>query len=245
MTRPVIELPPLAAPVDQLWHLLLDLAELPVRWTLIGGQMVLLHALEHGQVPPQVSQDGDVVADIRADRDALRDVVTALTGRGFELEGISSDSRAHRYVRAADPKPVVVDVLAPDGLGARADLTTTPPARTIEVPAGTQALHRTARVEVRHEGRAALVPRPSLLGAIVVKARACTLPTDTFRHARDLALLCALADDPFALREQMTRADLRWLRGATALVDPDGAAWRLVPAGIRDRGVAAFGILSG
>jgi hypothetical protein len=62
-----VKLPPLAAPVDQLWHVLLDLGgEFTVPWTLVGGQMVLLHTLERGQVPPQISQDGDVVADIRS-----------------------------------------------------------------------------------------------------------------------------------------------------------------------------------
>ena len=41
----MIVLPPLASPVDQLWHVLLDLSgSLPVPWTLAGGQMVLLTA---------------------------------------------------------------------------------------------------------------------------------------------------------------------------------------------------------
>jgi hypothetical protein len=62
-----VELPPLAAPVDQLWHVLLDLGgEFTVPWTLVGGQVVLLLTFERGQVPPQISQDGDVVADIRS-----------------------------------------------------------------------------------------------------------------------------------------------------------------------------------
>ena len=79
MTEPTIELPPLAAPVDELWHVLLDLGEqLTVGWTLVGGQMVLLHALEHGRVPPQISQDGDVVADVRTTPSAVQDVVAAL-----------------------------------------------------------------------------------------------------------------------------------------------------------------------
>ena len=96
--------PPLAAPFDQLWHLLLDLTELPVAWTLIGGQMVLLHALEHGQVPPQISQDGDAIADVRADQSALIVVVKALEERGFDLEAITTDGRAHRYTRPASPQ---------------------------------------------------------------------------------------------------------------------------------------------
>lgn len=35
---------------------------------------------------------------------------------------------------------VSIDVLAPEGLGSRTDLTTTPPGRTLQVPGGTQAL---------------------------------------------------------------------------------------------------------
>ena len=48
-----------ASPEPNLLVDLLDLAEtLRAPWTLVGGQMVLLHALEHGQVPPQISQGG-------------------------------------------------------------------------------------------------------------------------------------------------------------------------------------------
>jgi hypothetical protein len=38
----------------------------PINWTLIGGQMVLLRAVEHGRVPPRVTRDLDVLADLRA-----------------------------------------------------------------------------------------------------------------------------------------------------------------------------------
>lgn len=79
--------------------------------------MVLLHALEHGQVPPQISQDGDVIADLRVDRGAVRAVVAALRERGFEVDGMSPTGLAHRYVLAAGLLPVKVDVLAPEGLG--------------------------------------------------------------------------------------------------------------------------------
>lgn len=104
----VIELPTLPAPVDELWHTLLDLGEsLDVPWALIGGQMVLLHALEHGQVPPQVSQDGDVIADVRAVPGALTRVVASIENLGFSLQSISADGLAHRYIRAAKPRPVV------------------------------------------------------------------------------------------------------------------------------------------
>ena len=42
-------LPDLGEPVDELWSVFLDLGErLPADWTIVGGQMVLLHALENG-----------------------------------------------------------------------------------------------------------------------------------------------------------------------------------------------------
>ena len=240
-----IELPPLASPVDELWHVLLDLGEtLDVPWTLVGGQMVLLHALEHGHVPPQVSQDGDVVADIRAVTDALTRIVSALENAGFGLESMSTDGLAHRYVRPAKPRPVVIDVLAPEGLGERAVLTTSPPGRTIEVPGGTQALNRTERVTIVHEGRSGTLPRPTLLAAIVGKAAATELPTPA-RHYRDLALLCALVEDPFDLAEQLTRKDRKRIRLAKALLDDTHAAWALVPDVVRGQGQIAYGVLHG
>lgn len=240
-----IELPVLPAPIDQLWHTLLDLGEqLDVPWALIGGQMVLLHAIEHGQVPPQVSQDGDVIADIRAVPGALTHVVAVLERMGFELQSISTDGLAHRYTRDAEPRPVVIDVLAPEGLGERADLTTTPPGRTIEVPGGTQALSRTESITVVHEGRSGTIPRPTLLAAIVGKAAATALPGPD-RHYRDLALLCAVVGDPFELAEQMTRKDRQRLRLASRLLDDAHPAWLLLPAAIRSDGRIAYGVLHG
>ncbi len=245
MTHPVVRLPALPAPVDQLWHVLLDLSDqLTVPWTLVGGQMVLLHALEHGQVPPQISQDGDVIADVRSEQGAITAVVATLAGAGFDLEGISADGLAHRYVRPADPRPVTVDVLAPEGLGVNTDLTTTKPGRTLEVPGGTQALERTERVEVVHEGRRALVPRPSLLAALVGKGAACALPGDCSRHFRDLALLCALVPDPFEFAEMLTNKDRQRLVLARRLADPLYAAWQLVPPDIREQGHEAYRILT-
>jgi hypothetical protein len=241
----VIELPILPAPVDELWHTLLDLGEsLDVPWALIGGQMVLLHALEHGQVPPQISQDGDVIADIRAVPGALTRVVAGIENLGFSLQSISADGLAHRYIRAAKPRPVVIDVLAPEGLGERADLTTTPPGRTIEVPGGTQALSRAERIAVVHEGRRGMIPRPTLLAAIVGKAAATALPGPE-RHYRDLALLCALVPDPFDVAEQLTRKDRQRVRMASKLLGDTHPAWALVPDSIRSSGQIAYGILHG
>lgn len=241
----VVHLPSLPPPVDELWHTLLDLGDLlAVPWTLVGGQMVLLHAIEHGQVPPQVSQDGDVIADVRAVPGALGHVVAGLEGMGFALESISADGLGHRYTRSSKPRSVVIDVLAPEGLGERVDLTTTPPGRTVEVPGGTQALSRTEIIGVLHDGRRGTIPRPTLLAAIVGKAAATALPGPD-RHYRDLALLCALVGDPFSLVEQVMRKDRQRLRLANKLLDEAHPAWSLVPVEIRNAGQIAYAVLHG
>lgn len=246
MTSP-IALPPLGDPVDELWEVLLDLGErLSLPWALIGGQMVLLHALEHGVVPPQVSQDGDVLADIRAAPDGLAQVVAELESIGFVSAGMSPEGVAHRYRRSGrHPKrPVMIDVLAPEGVGPRAKLTTTPPGRTVQVPGGTQALARTERVTIEVGARIGTVPRPTLLAAVVGKAAACGLPEDVSRHLRDLALLCALIDDPFSAAGELDRADRRRLRLAAALDDPDHPAWGLLPQHLRSDGLTAWAVLN-
>jgi hypothetical protein len=165
---------------------------------------------------------------------------------GFESVGMAPDGVAHRYRRDSnDPKkPVLIDVLAPEGVGERVGLTTTPPARTIQVPGGTQALSRTEQVPVQVRRRTGTVPRPTLLAAVVSKAAACGLPEDVFRHLRDLALLCALIDDPFAAGGQLSAGDRRRLKYAEALNDADDEAWRLVPPDRREQGRAAWEILN-
>jgi hypothetical protein len=244
MTLP-IELPPLPAPTNELWHVLLDLQErLAPPWSVIGGQMVFLHVLENGHEPPQISQDGDVIADIRADRTAITAVVAQLLDLGFVLGGISTEGLAHRYEREAEPRPVVIDVLAPEGVGARANLLTSPPGRTVEVPGGTQALDRTELVTIVHEGRQGSLPRPTLLAAIVGKAAATGLPNPE-RHYRDLALLLSVVEDPFVLVDELTLKDRQRLRRSRQLLDDAHPAWALVPSEIRANGQISYAILTG
>ena len=157
---------------------------------------------------------------------------------------MSPDGLAHRYARPAAPRPVTVDVLAPEGLGPRVDLTTTRPGRTIEVPGGTQALERTEFVDVIHEGRRGIVPRPSLLAALIGKGAACGLAGDSSRHLRDLALLCAVVPDPFDVREQLKGKDRQRLLRGGALFDRGHAAWQLVPNDIREQGQEAYAVLT-
>ena len=105
----MIELPPLGDLDLDLWHALLDVADrMPADWTLIGGQMVLLHALEHGRTPLRVSEDIDLVVDARVRPPALARMLSSLGALGFSEAAISADEIAHRFERGR----VAIDVLA-------------------------------------------------------------------------------------------------------------------------------------
>ena len=143
INREPVELPPLGGYGLALWETLIELADLrPREWTLIGGQMVFVHAIEQGVEPLRMSSDLDVLVNARIVTGGVREFVRAIERRGFGLAGWSPEGLAHRYHRG----PVNLDVLAPEGLGSRTDITTTPPGRTLQVPGGTQALARTELV---------------------------------------------------------------------------------------------------
>jgi hypothetical protein len=241
LDREPIQLPTLPGHDNGLWLALIELSELRhADWTLVGGQMVLLHAIEHGVPPPRVSTDLDVLVNARVVTGGVRAFVAAIEERDFVLAGASPQGIAHRYRRGG----VSIDVLAPEGLGSRTDVTTTPPGRTIQVPGGTQALARTQLVPVAIGDRRGLVPRPSLLGAIVVKALAVDVDDVPDAQRRDLALLLSLVDDPIAVADQLTRKDRRRLAARSEMHNADERAWESLPRDAADRGRAAYRLLT-
>jgi len=119
LEREPVQLPTLPGHDDELWASLIELSELrPGEWTLVGGQMVFLHAMEHSVEPPRVSTDLDVLVNARIVSGGVRAFVAAIEAIGFDLTGMSPENLAHRYSRDG----VSVDVLAPEGLGPRTDL---------------------------------------------------------------------------------------------------------------------------
>ena len=208
-------------------------------WTLIGGQMVSLHAAEHAAPPLGASRDIDVVVNARVVAGAVRQFVADLESSGFELADTSPDGVAHRYVREGTS----IDVLAPEGLGRRANLTTTPPGRTIQAPGGTQALNRTELVPVEYGGSLGLVPRPSLLGAIIVKAAAIAVDDAPHAQELDLALLLSLVADPSEMAAAMTKKDRARLRGGK-IGDDSHAVWSVLQPEAADRARLAYRSLS-
>lgn len=240
LDREPIQLPTLPGHDDRLWVALIELSELRRgEWTLVGGQMVFLHAMEHGVTPPRVSTDLDVLVNARVVTGGVREFVIAIEERGFALVGASPEGVAHRYERGG----VSIDVLAPEGLGSRTDLTTTPPGRTLQVPGGTQALERTELLPVAVGDRSGFVPRPSLLGAIVAKAVAVDVDDVPEAQRLDLAILLSVVDDPLEMRARLTQKDRQRLRARAEMAEADERAWGSLPVDAANRGRAAYRLL--
>ena len=205
------------------WLALLELAEdYPDKWCLIGGQMVALHAYEHGKQPPRLTTDGDLVVNIRVDRDALAAITGVLQARGFE-EDLSADGVGHRWLRG----DAALDILVPEGVGERRVSKTVTGARTVAADGATQALRRAEFVTVElPNGTIGRVARPSLLGAIVAKCAAAKQDgRDRDRHLTDVVFLCSLITSARTMRSDTDKKDRQRLSYAVGKLD-DPHAWR-------------------
>ncbi len=121
----MIELPHLSAAAEDGWRVLFRLHEVHGdAWTLIGAQMVALHAYERGIAPPRASLDFDILADVRmVTSGGTEQISRTLRDMAFELDEPDPDGLSHRFRR----DNVAIDVLAPDHIGDRASRTTLPP----------------------------------------------------------------------------------------------------------------------
>jgi hypothetical protein len=189
-----------------LWASLGDVAgRLPGDWVLIGGLMVQLHAVEGGMADVRVTHDIDVLGQARPPG-TLNRIDRALTNEGFVLQGPDLDGYAQRYERNG----LIVDVLAPDGI--RPPPSLGQGAKAIGVPGGKQALERSEVVRVTVEGQVFELRRPTLLGAILIKARSLIVHRDPEAQREDLLRLLALVADPRALAPELRKTERRWLR---------------------------------
>jgi hypothetical protein len=190
------------------WPAVAELVDvLPTGWVLVGGLMVQLHALERGMTDVRATIDVDVLGQARPQH-LLHALDAALRQAGFEAVLSDIHGYAHRYVR----DEVIVDLLAPDGLNPPATLDGT--IKAVGVPGGSQALFRAETVTVRIGERAFPVRRPTLLGAVLMKARSLLVHDDPDAQRDDLLRLLSLIEDPRAASAEVTRSERGWLRNA-------------------------------
>jgi hypothetical protein len=231
----VIDIPDLGDDFHQMWTDLVELSRRAgVPWTLIGAHMVALHGWEAGRDPVRPSDDADVLVDARAVTQGTRLLSATLLDAGYQLDGITPQGIGHRFVRG----PVRIDVLAPDGLGERASVKTAGAARTVQVPGGTQALNRTESAEIRSRSKRGAIPRPNLLGAILIKVRAIVVDDVPDAQRQDVAFLLSLIEDPQPLIEDLSPRERSWLRRHGYFGDPGSPCWRGLEEA--ESGVIAF-----
>ncbi len=217
----MIEMPMMSDAQAASWHGLMDVHDhLAHGWTLVGGQMVHLHCAERNHAPTRPTDDIDAVIDVRADPNMLRGFTEVLVALGFAADGISAEGVQHRWKRGE----ATIDVLLPDGVGARASarsgVTGSP---TISAPGGTQALERSASVAVSVNGRSGFVRRPDFVGALIMKAAAHTSVGDAGkrRHRLDFITLAALVAARDFRGSDLSRKDRRRLADMIAAVRTD------------------------
>lgn len=243
MAERVVDIPAVDDQLRSVWKTLIALQrQRPNGWTLIGAQMVALHSYEHGRTPPRRSLDADVLVNVRVVSGGAQPMSKTLQDMGFSLGRPDSENIAHRFRRG----DVEIDVLAPDGLSderRQRQLLTVPPARTVSVPGGSAALDRSETVGVRIGEVTGAVPRPDLLGAILVKVRAVEVDDAPDNQRRDVAFLCSLIDDPRALAQSLLGKQRSWLRRRSELL-ADGEAWGSLGEAAEDA-QRAFRILAG
>jgi hypothetical protein len=214
--RPVVVLPPLLGGQAESWAALIELAPtFDDNWLLVGGQMVFLHELERHATDVRPTDDIDVVVNLRAEPAGLSRIHSALVAADFVQDNPGPTGTAHRYRRSR----AVIDVLAPDKIGARAQLRLGV-GHTIEAPGTSQAFNRFGVVMVEFEGVIADIWRPNLIGALLGKAAAVVKITSQSeahrtKHMRDfdsLARLLGPADRETAMQ---TRSEGRMIHGLT------------------------------
>lgn len=191
-----------------LWKTVGSLAgKLPRDWVLIGGLMVQIHALEQGVTDVRVTHDIDLLGQARPQGTLMR-IDGVLRDEGFVLEPPDPDGYAHRYTRDG----VVVDVLAPDGIKPAPRLTDG--VKAIAVPGGHQALARSESVRVSVDEVSFELRRPTLLGAVLIKARSLAVHRDPESQREDLLRLMSLVSDPRAIAPDLRPTERKWLRSA-------------------------------
>jgi hypothetical protein len=242
-----VRIDPVAPEAQKLWSMALELAQVlgPDReWSLIGGLMVQLHGLEHDdELRPTV--DIDLLGAARKPPAVTEEIASLIAELGAKvaMPPRSNPEVGYRFELGGE----IVEILGPDGL--KSDPKTLPGLTTFQVPGGTQALRRTEVVLVSLQDlKPIAVRRPSLLGAILIKARVVAKRrAEKFDSDRqDLIRLLSYVEDPRALarEEQLKPSEKRWLQKIERALNFEDATFvGLFPPAVLERAQQAFRLL--
>jgi len=178
-----------------------------MRWCLVGGLMVSLFAMEAGHIS-RPTTDIDILGDARQRPSGTEWVTEQLAKLGATRHEVGGFEAEKGFRFSLDGQ--VVDVLAPDGLGRPA--MTDAQFQTIQIPGGSQALNRLERVIVIVDGERIALHRPTLIGAILLKARSIRVHSRPEDQRQDVIQLLGLMTDPRSAIGSLTKAERRWLR---------------------------------
>lgn len=209
------------------------------KWTLVGGLMAQLHGIHAGIEALRPTNDVDIVLHVETTRGVASEAARALESIGYVLSP-SIDRRnnvAHRFIRAESRVDLVtsasdvIDVLVADHAAPRV-VEKLHGKDMVALEGGTQALRRTinARMQITPD-RTTTVSVPSPFGALILKAAAYrTDSRDKERHLQDAALLLAVIEDPYALRDQFAGSDKSRLAAIAEVLHDGARAWRALSA---------------
>jgi hypothetical protein len=223
MGRRLLEVDPPTPEAAQLWQALADLAEAigdAGDWCLIGGLMVHLHAVEH-RGESRSTMDIDLLGNARTRPSMTERLASTLKGLGAAMAMPSVTSPQTGYVFELDG--AVVEVLGSEGL--EKDPNTIGAFTTIQVAGSNQALRRAELVALSVSGGDPVPIRvPSLLGAILLKARAMhAAPRKLGEHRQDLIRLLSFVAEPRELAASggITGNEKGWLSKVKPELDWD------------------------
>ncbi len=223
------------------------------KWTLVGGLMTQLHGIHAGIDAVRPTNDVDIVLHVETHRGIASETASVLESLGYGLVPSIAErnNTAHRFKRGASTVdvitsgPDIVDALVADHAAPRV-IERLRGRAMVAIEGGTQALRRTINAQLQiATGHTTTVSVPSPFGALILKAAAYeTDSRDRERHLQDAALLLAVIDDPYAVREHFAGSDRSRLRALSRALPDSAAQWRTLPADARTEGQTALRILN-
>ena len=187
---------------------------------------VFLYCCEREVAVNRPTDDSDVVLDVRARPEILRTFTAAMQDIGFDSAGVSPEGHQHRWVRGE----AQIDVLIPSGLGERAAKRRgVTGGTTLSTPGAQQALDRSAPVLVEIGEVSGTVWRPSMIGALVAKAAAYSVPdVARDRHLVDFAVLASMVSRSDGIADHVTQRDRQHLLPVLLALDENRPLWAMV-----------------